>query len=228
MASTKKKNKNDIENTHLADLETTGIEIPAELNIPFSEGGTEGNPSAEQAPAKRKKRLAKASEAETPQEEQKQPEAPSENKRAKYNGGKKKLDNASTQVIDEIASSIISETVFQDIEKASETVEASDVREIEVRNNPEHQYVSGSAETTENTETANNGENANAENVNGEGDNFQYRGQQNGKFNKFNKFGKNGKFNKNRGFVQQEEPEDQTPLPEPDSEIWCKARDCWA
>lgn len=64
---------------------------------------------------------------------------------------------------------------------------------------------------------------------NEEGDNQQNnnRNQQN---NKFNKFGKNKRFDKNnrqnRNF--QPEEEDTTPLPEPDSEAWNKARECWS
>ncbi|MCQ2105890.1 MAG: transcription termination factor Rho [Fibrobacter sp.] len=61
--------------------------------------------------------------------------------------------------------------------------------------------------------------------------NQQNNGQQRERFNKFdkrNKFNKFDKRNNNNNRQQQEEQEDAVPLPEPDSEAWCKARDCWA
>lgn len=73
-----------------------------------------------------------------------------------------------------------------------------------------------------------NGE-AGSENVEGEGNQQNQKFQQNGRFNKFDKRNKFNKFDKNRNNRQQpEEQEDVVPLPEPDSEAWCKARDCWA
>ena len=72
---------------------------------------------------------------------------------------------------------------------------------------------------------ANQGE----QNANQNGDGQQrFQNQQNRRFDKFNK--NNRRFDKNNRQNQrfQPEEEDQTPLPEPDSEAWNKARECWS
>ena len=59
--------------------------------------------------------------------------------------------------------------------------------------------------------------------------NGQQQNQQNRRFDKFNK--NNRRFDKNNNRQNQRfqpEEEDTTPLPEPDSEAWNKARECWS
>lgn len=64
----------------------------------------------------------------------------------------------------------------------------------------------------------------------GANDNQQrFQNQQNRRFDKFNK--NNRRFDKNNNRQNQRfqtEEEDTTPLPEPDSEAWNKARECWS
>lgn len=193
MANTKK-----VKPTHLADQESTGIEVPAELALDI-EANTE--PEVQAKPAKR---VAK-------------PKA------------EKKLEEKKPRKRAAPADSVAEENV-----KAVEAAPAKEVSaepvadvfvsvaEVSVDSNTENQSVEGSVE------------NQSAEVPTAEGENNQLNnGQQRERFNKFDKRNKFNKFDKNYrnnnyNRQPQEEQEDAVPLPEPDSEVWNKARDCWA
>lgn len=197
MATTKK-----TKTAHLADQESTGIEVPAELAVNIDA------PAEQKAPAKPAKRPAK------PKAEKKSDE-------------KKTKKHVAEENKTEIAEAPKAEAPVEVAERPAEapatenTVEKSAAEVTDKNPSESPSPAEGAAENAEG-----------AAESNAEGQQNQ-KFQQNGRFNKFdkknkfNKFDKNNRNNNNRP-QQQEEQEDATPLPEPDSEAWCKARDCWA
>ncbi len=222
MAPTKK-------NIPLADQQETGIEVPPEVA-----NSTEVQETVK--PAKRPGRAPKAPKAEKLDEAKKTDEEKKIDDVKKHDEkkNKKKAEKRHSDDNAENSSNEIKEPVNTNNEavanyEANVNIEAN----VEVSANTE---ANASAENPANNGEANNGEVNNAEANNGdiaEGDANPQRNQQNGRFNKFdkrnkfNKYDKNNRNNNNRP-QQQEEQEDAVPLPEPDSEAWCKARDCWA
>lgn len=218
--------KKNTKNTHLADQESTGIEVPAELK----EGFVESTETQASKPAKRPSK-AKVAKAEAPAEEsvEKKNESNlsekknvSENKshekklKKKNNGAENK--NESVDSIENI--SVVESTLAENV-----SVEAAPVETVVVEN--------ASNEATSSEAVAGEAVAAEGAANEGEGGLQNQKNPQNGRFNKFdkknkfNKFDKNNRYNNNNR-QQQEEQEDAVPLPEPDSEAWCKARDCWA
>ena len=211
--------------THLADQESTGIEIPAELNINF-ENPTEGqeqkprrgrpakSPKTDNADEKRARKNRKATEQESNSENNVAETAP--------------IYDAQSQETEIPASTIPAET-------ANETAADNPAQRPSERpaENPagaagEQGEASGAAPSEGETSNENQGENPEA--AQGEpGANGAQKNlfQQNRRFDKYNK--NNRRFDKNnRQNRPAPEEEDQTPLPEPDSEAWNKARECWS
>ena len=211
MALTKK-----TKTTHLADQESTGIEVPAELAIHI-----EGAPEQETSP-KTTKRTPKAkvskSDGESPEEKRTE-------KKPRKHQEKKQEAQLSEPTADKSASidtSIPAETTLQQVSPSGENP-------IEIISRDES--VSAEGENNEVAASQTNGDVAEGETASAEGDQQNQRFDKRERFNKFdkrNKFNKFDKNNRNNNRQQQEEQEDAVPLPEPDSEAWCKARDCWA
>ncbi len=197
MAPTKKTSKG----THLADQESTGVEIPAELNI-----NIENAPEGEAVKPKRG-RAPKAAKNDNE----------SEPKKAK------KAHKASDS--EEIKAEQVEAPIAPVTEKPIEEQAAPQVAA------PNEEQGAAVAQMEPNTEPQAEGAEANQgeQNANQNGDGQQrFQNQQNRRFDKFNK--NNRRFDKNNRQNQrfQPEEEDQTPLPEPDSEAWNKARECWS
>ena len=199
MAPTKKNSKN----THLADQESTGMEIPAELNINFE------NPAeqAGDAPPKRRGRPKSKKAQEEPQAEVKE-------------------NNASEAPVETPAFAEEKPSYPQEQVVESAPIETSvDTASANQMNNPDNAPAENQGEAPsevqgENSDAAQGDQGANGQQ--------KFQNQQNRRFDKFNKnnrrFDKNNR--QNRGF--QPEEEDTIPLPEPDSEAWNKARECWS
>ena len=197
MAPTKKTSKG----THLADQESTGVEIPAELNI-----NIENAPEGETIKPKRA-RAPKAAKNDND----------SESKKAK------KTHKASDS--EEIKAEQVEAPIAPVTEKPIEEQAAPQVA------TPNEEQGAAVAQMEPNAEPQAEGAEANQgdQNANQNGDGQQrFQNQQNRRFDKFNK--NNRRFDKNNRQNQrfQPEEEDQTPLPEPDSEAWNKARECWS
>ncbi len=203
MAPTKKNPKQ----THLADLESTGIEVPAEL---------QGNIDIAPTETKPKRRGPKAAKAESGSEEKKtkrskkavEQEAPIQEE----NKGGTNQANVETAKPETAA-----EGSVQDAQGgAQQGAVEENPRETQGANPSENQN-DGQAETQEGT--------SNEQGANGQ---QRIQNQQNRRFDKYGKnnrrFDKNNR--QNRNFPPEEE--DTTPLPEPDSEAWNKARECWS
>ena len=218
MAPTKK-------NIPLAEQET-GIEVSPEV---ASSADTPKPKQDAAKPAKRAGRPAKAAKSEKNDEVKK-----SDEKKFKKKAEKHANDVAASAPSENSENSAAEVNPAPAAEKPAEAV-------VEVTTSNaaagEATATAESMASTEAGESANGEANSNQEgnNENAESDeNNQQRNQQGGRFNKwdkknkFNKYDKNNRNNNNNNRQQQEEQEDATPLPEPDSEAWCKARDCWA
>ena len=201
MAPTKKNSKN----AYLADQEPTGAEIPPELNMDFS------NTEEKESSPKRRGRPKRAKEDAEAKAEAKSEKEPVE----KENVVEKKIE------------AVKEEKSFAEVPVAEAPVTESPVAEKPVQN----------AETAPADKPAEQGEqqaapqNANQgdQGANQSDNNGQQQNQQNRRFDKFNK--NNRRFDKNNNRQNQRcqpEEEDTTPLPEPDSEAWNKARECWS
>ena len=194
MAPTKKISKD----AHLADQESTGVEIPAELNINFENAPDGDSPKPKRARA-----------AKTPKNEP-------EHKRAK------KIQN---ETDGKQGNTVTSETA--NVEAAPVSQPEQPQIEAPAQSEPQAETLNQAESTNDHqNETPNEGaiEGANDEQGNGQ---QRFQNQQNRRFDKFNKnrrFDKNNR--QNRNFPPEEE--DTTPLPEPDSEAWNKARECWS
>ena len=208
MAPTKK----NLKETHLADQESTGIDVPAEV-----QGNIELAP-AEVAKPKRGRPSTKA--AKTDGNDEKKPKKikkiPEQEAVAT---GEEKIITDNTPV----------EPATTEIKNTNETAPS----EANIQNAPAENQAGMPAENQ--GEGQNNGATENqgvaVDASQGEQGNSQQKFQnpQNRQFNKFNNKN-NRRFDKNYRQNQrfQPEEEDTTPLPEPDSEAWNKARECWS
>lgn len=208
MAPTKK----NLKETHLADQESTGIDVPAEV-----QGNIELAP-AEVAKPKRGRPSTKA--AKTDGNDEKKP------KKIKKIPEQEAVATGEEKIITDNAPV---EPATTEIKKTNETVPS----EANIQNAPAENQAGMPAENQ--GEGQNNGATENqgvaVDASQGEQGNSQQKFQnpQNRQFNKFNNKN-NRRFDKNYRQNQrfQPEEEDTTPLPEPDSEAWNKARECWS
>ena len=204
MAPTKKNSKA----SHLADQDSTGMEVPAELNIDFEN-------TAEEKPAKPKRgRPAKAPKADKHNEAAESTEI-KEVPTAKPSTEEKSPLSAPVEIQ---AEAPVPNQEFTNKQEFNETP----------RENAGENAPSANAQDASNQPENNQNENGQGENAQSEGGQQKFQNQQNKRFDKFNKnnrrFDKNNRQNRN----PQPEEEDPTPLPEPDSEAWNKARECWS
>ena len=213
MAPTKK----NLKDTHLADQEATGIEVPAEVK------GDIDNAPIESAKPKRGRPSTKAAKVESGNDEKK----PKKNK---------KIPEQETIIPNE--DKVITENAL--VEPA--TTESASFNEVP---SSESNFQNAPVENQVNTPAENQGENQGEGQNNGAAENQgeaseanqgdqgngqqKFQNQQNRRFDKFNNKN-NRRFDKNNRQNQrfQPEEEDTTPLPEPDSEAWNKARECWS
>lgn len=208
MAPTKK----NLKETHLADQESTGIDVPAEV-----QGNIELAP-AEVAKPKRGRPSTKA--AKTDGNDEKKP------KKIKKIPEQEAVATGEEKIITDNAPV---EPATTEIKNTNETVPS----EANIQNAPAENQAGMPAENQgdgqNNGATENQGVAVDASQ--GEQGNSQQKFQnpQNRQFNKFNNKN-NRRFDKNYRQNQrfQPEEEDTTPLPEPDSEAWNKARECWS
>ncbi|MCQ2103899.1 MAG: hypothetical protein MJY98_11835, partial [Fibrobacter sp.] len=206
MAPTKKSTKN----VHLADQESTGIEVPAELR--------DGIEMTAEQPAETKatKRGPRA----------KAPKNDDEKKVVKKTDRVKerKVAKAEQPEVTPEAAPVQSDFSASEPAITAEIVDAANVAA------PAQNAETGNVEAPAEGDTAA----AEGDAATAEGDQQNQRFDKRDRFNKydkrnkFNKYDKNNRNNNNNNRQQQEEQEDAVPLPEPDSEAWCKARDCWA
>ena len=208
MAPTKK----NLKETHLADQESTGIDVPAEV-----QGNIELAP-AEVAKPKRGRPSTKA--AKTDGNDEKKP------KKIKKIPEQEAVATGEEKIITDNAPA---EPATTEIKNTNETAPS----EANIQNAPAENQAGMPAENQ--GEGQNNGATENqgvaVDASQGEQGNSQQKFQnpQNRQFNKFNNKN-NRRFDKNYRQNQrfQPEEEDTTPLPEPDSEAWNKARECWS
>ena len=208
MAPTKK----NLKETHLADQESTGIDVPAEV-----QGNIELAP-AEVAKPKRGRPSTKA--AKTDGNDEKKP------KKIKKIPEQEAVATGEEKIITDNAPV---EPATTEIKNTNETVPS----EANIQNAPAENQAGMPAENQ--GEGQNNGATENqgvaVDASQGEQGNSQQKFQnpQNRQFNKFSNKN-NRRFDKNYRQNQrfQPEEEDTTPLPEPDSEAWNKARECWS
>ena len=198
MAPTKKNSKS----AYLADQEPTGAEIPPELNPEIP------NIEEKEASPKRRGRPKKAKEETTEEKAVVKEEKP-------FVEAPASIQEAPVQ----------SAPIVENVEAAP----AEKPAEVQVIAPAEPQGDAAQAPAQD----ANQGEGQNETQGEAQGDNQndgqqRFQNQQNRRFDKFNK--NNRRFDKNNRQNQrfQPEEEDSTPLPEPDSEAWNKARECWS
>ena len=190
--------KKNSKNAYLADQEPTGAEIPPELNMDFS--NTEDKDSS--------------------------PKRRGRPKRAKEDAVETKAEVKESKAEKEtVANDNVVEVKEQ---KSFEKPAANNVAETAATETPAAVAPAVETPAAETAAPANPSEQQGEQNSNQNDNNGQQQNQQNRRFDKFNKnnrrFDKNNR--QNRGF--QPEEEDTTPLPEPDSEAWNKARECWS
>ena len=218
MATTKK-----VKTTHLADQESTGIEVPAELAINID------SPIEQEAQPKAAKRIPKSkapkTEGETFVEKERKPRKHTEKPMANKSAEVREVPAAEAAMVPtEVPSAEESAVLINPAETIVPQTSAEYTQDISGEQVPktDGQDASNPEAKVPNGETP----------VEGENGQQNPKFQQNGRFNKFDKKNKFNKFDKNNRNnnrpQQQEEQEDAVPLPEPDSEAWCKARDCWA
>jgi len=209
VAPTKKNSKN----AYLADQEPTGAEIPPELNMDFS------NIEDKDSSPKRRGRPKRAKEDAV--------ETKAEVKEAKAEKESIVKEPAAKEKVVEVKE-----------QKSFEKVAANNIAEAPAASEPaanapaaekpaQAETPTAEAPATESSAPANPNEQG-EQNSNQNDNNGQQQNQQNRRFDKFNK--SNRRFDKNNRQNQrfQPEEEDTTPLPEPDSEAWNKARECWS
>ncbi len=208
MAPTKK----NLKETHLADQESTGIDVPAEV-----QGNIELAP-AEVAKPKRGRPSTKAAKAEG--NDEKKP------KKIKKIPEEEAIATGEEKIITDNAPV---EPATTEIKNTNETVPS----EANIQNAPIENQAGMPAENQgegqNNGATENQGVAADASQGDQGNGQQKFQNQQNRQFNKFNNKN-NRRFDKNNRQNQrfQPEEEDTTPLPEPDSEAWNKARECWS
>ncbi len=208
MAPTKKNSKN----AYLADQEPTGAEIPPELNMDFSNTGDKDSSPKRRGRTKRAKEDAVEAKAEV-----KEAKAEKETSAKEHTAKEKVAEVKEQKSFEKNVTNNVAETPV-----VNEPVAAAPAAEAPVAEAP-----AAEAPAAENPGQANPNEQG-EQNANQNDNNGQQQNQQNRRFDKFNKnnrrFDKNNR--QNRNF--QPEEEDTTPLPEPDSEAWNKARECWS
>ena len=198
MAPTKKNSKS----AYLADQEPTGAEIPPELNMDFSNSEDKDSSPKRRGRPKRTKEEATEAKAEAKNE-------------------KKPVEKEN--VVEPKIEAVKEEKSFTEAPAAEVPVAETPVTEKPVQN-----AEAAPAEQGE-QQNANQGEQVASQGANQNDNNGQQQNQQNRRFDKFNK--NNRRFDKNNNRQNQRfqpEEEDTTPLPEPDSEAWNKARECWS
>ena len=205
MAPTKKNSKN----AYLADQEPTGAEIPPELNVDFP------NPEEKESSPKRRGRPKRAkeesAEAKVETKADKEPVEKEKTVEQKIEKTKAEKSFADAPVAEVPAvETAVTPKPIQNAEAvpAEKPAEQGEQQNAVQNANPGEQGEQGA------------NPNANQNDNNGQ---QQYR-----RFDKFNK--NNRRFDKNNRQNQrfQPEEEDTIPLPEPDSEAWNKARECWS
>ena len=121
------------------------------------------------------------------------------------------------------------------VEKEQPAIEATakPVQNIEAapaeKNAEQGEQQNAAQNANQGEQAASQGANQGDQGANQNDNNGQQQNQQNRRFDKFNK--NNRRFDKNNNRQNQRfqpEEEDTTPLPEPDSEAWNKARECWS
>ena len=200
MAPTKK----NLKETHLADLESTGIEVPAEV---------QGN--IEQAPVEvtkpKRGRPSKSIKADDNNEEKK-------TKKIKKNP-EQETESQNTDNVNP-GQAPTKETTIESTSTNQATPSENNLQSTPIENQDEGQSNGTIENQGETSDVNQNGDQGNGQQ--------RFQNQQNRRFDKFNKnnrrFDKNNRPNRN---VPNDE-EDTTPLPEPDSEAWNKARECWS
>ena len=213
MAPTKK----NLKDTHLADQEATGIEVPAEVK------GDIDNAPIESAKPKRGRPSTKAAKAENGNDEKKP-------KKSKKIPEQETIIPNEDEVITEnapVEPATTESASFNEIPSSESNFQNAPV-ENQV-NTPAENQGEGQGEGQNNGAAENQGE-ASEANQGDQGNGQQkFQNQQNRRFDKFNNKN-NRRFDKNNRQNQrfQPEEEDTTPLPEPDSEAWNKARECWS
>ncbi|SHK81396.1 transcription termination factor Rho [Fibrobacter sp. UWH6] len=211
--------KKTTKSTHLADQESTGMEVPAELREGI-ELPVQAEPAPEGKPAKRAPR-AKAAKNDDEKKANRKVERIKEKNNVQEVSAEKQADTAPV------------ETAKAEKEPAAVPAEISAVPAAETAPATDSaQNADGQQAETQATADPSAAQDGTSENASADG---QQRPQQKERFNKydkknkFNKFDKNNRNNNNNNRPQQqEEQEDTVPMPDPDSEAWCKARDCWA
>jgi len=208
--------KKNLKDTHLADQEATGIEVPAEVK------GDIDNAPIESAKPKRGRPSTKAAKAEGNDEKKpKKIKKIPEQEAIIPNEDKVITDNAPVEPATTESAS------FNEFPSSESNFQNAPV-ENQV-NTPAENQGEGQGEGQNNGAAENQGE-ASEANQGDQGNGQQkFQNQQNRRFDKFNNKN-NRRFDKNNRQNQrfQPEEEDTTPLPEPDSEAWNKARECWS
>ena len=206
--------KKNLKETHLADLESTGIEVPAEIQ------GNIDNVSIETAKPKRG-RPSKVTKNENG----------GEDKKAKKN--KKILEQDSTVPTEEKVNMEQASVEKLAAEFVAETVaEIAPAAENRVPNAQSENQAAPAAENQGEPRVANQAEGQGevqgaAPEANQNNGQQRFQNQQNPRFDRYNKNNRRHDKN-NRPNRPAPEEEDTTPLPEPDSEAWNKARECWS
>ena len=209
MAPTKKNSKN----AYLADQEPTGAEIPPELNMDFSNIEDKDSSPKRRGRPKRAKEDAVETKAEV-----KEAKAEKESIAKEPVAKEKVVEVKEQKSFEKVAANNIAEAPAAS-EPAANAPAAEKPAQTEA--------PTAEAPATESSAPANPNEQG-EQNSNQNDNNGQQQNQQNRRFDKFNK--NNRRFDKNNRQNQrfQPEEEDTTPLPEPDSEAWNKARECWS
>ena len=209
MAPTKKNSKN----AYLADQEPTGAEIPPELNMDFSNIEDKDSSPKRRGRPKRAKEDAVETKAEV-----KEAKAEKESIAKEPVAKEKVVEVKEQKSFEKVAANNIAEAPAAS-EPAANAPAAEKPAQTEA--------PTAEAPATESSAPANPNEQG-EQNSNQNDNNGQQQNQQNRRFDKFNK--NNRRFDKNNHQNQrfQPEEEDTTPLPEPDSEAWNKARECWS
>ena len=220
MAPTKK----TLKAPHLADQESTGMEIPAELNIDFE------NSEGQDIPKRKPGRPAKAAKNENNAEEKKvkkfrkKPEEATDNVENNFEAEPQAEYSAPAEFEAQVepVNEIQPETNFEN--NNVEAPKAEVAGEAEQQAAPQGESQNGVESEQGNASEASQGDQGANQ---GDANQQRFQNQQNRRFDKFNK--NNRRFDKNnRQNRPAPEEEDQTPLPEPDSEAWNKARECWS
>lgn len=201
----------DLENSHLADKESTGIEIPPELNPDLEN-------LIQDAPHQTKRRPGRPKKIKEPVEDLTQVKA--ENFTNKEVSTETISNNAPEQIVETSTENTFDATSKKEQQERelrafAENLYGKDELQNEENEQPEKPIVQEPEVEEANEQNAPQGES--------EPQNFRQQFRRSDNF-------KNRRFDKNRPNRNNipEEIEDTTPLPDPDSEAWLKARECWS